>query len=69
MNMQKENWKDKRRKRVKENAELARNKIRFDCFGLDYFGMQRFAHMGAQIVCMKEINCRHECRFRRDAGK
>jgi len=64
LNMQKESRKETLEQRSRENAELAKNRIKFECLGLDYFGMLRFADFGAQIVCTKEKKCKHECKFR-----
>lgn len=64
--MQKESRKEMRGKQIRENAELARNRIKFDCFGLDYFGMVRLAKIGASIQCKGGNKCLHKCKFRKD---
>lgn len=63
--MQKESRKEIRERNAKEARDLAKNRIKFECYGLDFFGMKRFADMGAEIVCIKGKDCRHECEFRR----
>lgn len=43
MRMQQASRKETRERKTRENAELARNRIKFDCFGLDHLGMCRCA--------------------------